>query len=255
MIAMARLISILVAACVLFAAAAEAQAGTPVRLRDQLVDSDGRVTLSDLFDGAGQAGNVLLSAGPAAGGNVVLDAARVQQVARMNGLDWANDHGFRRLVIKGEAAGASAAASGRTVEVLTYARSLAAGEIIQPQDVVWTPVQAHLAPADAPNDAETVIGQAARRAMRTGAPVALHDLSRPMVIKPNDLITVTYNLSGVTLSLQAKATQAGAVGDTISVLNTQSKKTIAAVVTGPGAAAVGPEADGLRSSNRFASTR
>ena len=125
MIAVARLISILVAACVLFAAAAEAQAGTPVRLRDQLVDSDGRVTLSDLFDGAGQAGNVLLSAGPAAGGNVVLDAARVQQVARMNGLDWANDHGFRRLVIKGEAAGASAAASGRTVPSL---RSVAESE-------------------------------------------------------------------------------------------------------------------------------
>ena len=37
---MTRLISILIAACVLFGAAAEAQAGTPVRLRDQLVDSD-----------------------------------------------------------------------------------------------------------------------------------------------------------------------------------------------------------------------
>ena len=54
------------------------------------------------------------------------------------------------------------------------------------------------------------------------------------------------------LSLQAKATQAGAVGDAIAVLNPQSKKTIVAVVTGPGTAEVGPGAEGLRSSNRFA---
>lgn len=248
-----RLFAIVLALAALVATAAVA--GTPVQLKDQLVDADGRVTLGDLFDNAGRASGVLLAAGPQSGGNVVLDAARVQQIARVNGLDWPNTRGFRRLVVKGEAAGASAAAGGRTVEVLTYTRSLAAGEIVQPSDVAWTPVQAHLAPGDAPQDAEAVIGQAARRALRTGAPVSPRDLSRPVVVKANDLITVTYNLDGVSLSLQAKAMQGGATGDSISVLNPQSKKTIVAVVTGPGQAVVGPEADGLRSSTRSASIR
>lgn len=238
-------------------AATAALAGVPVQLKDQLVDDDGRVTLGDLFDNAGRADGVLLAAGPGPGGNVVLDAQRVQQIARVNGLDWPNSRGFRRLVVKNGSAGAAGAAvaGARTVEMLTYTRSLAAGEIVQPEDVAWTPVQAHLAPGDAPQDAEAVIGQAARRALRQGSPVAARDLSKPVVVRLNDLITVTYNLDGVSLSLQAKALQSGAAGDSISVLNPQSKKTIAAVVTGPGQAVVGPEAEVLRSPTRSASIR
>jgi len=247
-----RLLALIAAAVALFGAATEAQAGTPVRLKDQLVDADGRVTLGDLFDGAGQASNILLANGPAAGASIVLDAAQVQLIARRYGLDWANDHGFRRLVVKNDGSAASAGAPGAMVDVLTYSRSLATGEIVQPEDVAWTKVQAHLAPADAARDAEAAIGQSARHALREGSPVAMHDLSKPMVVKKGDLISVTYDMDGVSLSLQAQATQAGAVGDPIAVLNTQSKKTIVAVVTGPGTAAVGPEADSLRSSTRLA---
>jgi flagella basal body P-ring formation protein FlgA len=249
---MKRLLALIAATVALFGAATEAQAGTPVRLKDQLVDADGRVTLGDLFEGAGQAAGVLLANGPAAGGSIVLDAAAVQVVARRYGLDWSNDHGFRRLVVKNDGSAVSAGAPGAMVDVLTYSRSIATGEIVQPEDVVWTKVQAHLAPADAAGNAEDVIGQAARRPLRQGAPVASHDLSKPMVVKKGDLISVTYNMDGVSLSLQAQAAQAGAVGDPISVLNPQSKKTIVAVVTGPGTAAVGPEADSLRSSTRLA---
>lgn len=250
------LLPILIAAIVTLAAGAAA-AGTPVQLKDQLLDDDGRITLGDIFDNAGRAEGVLLAAGPRPGGNVVLDAQRVQLIARVNGLDWPNSRGFRRLVIKnGSAGNAGAAAPGsRATEALTYTRSLAAGDIVQPEDVAWTPVQSHLVPGDAPQDAEAVIGQAARRALREGSPVAARDLSKPIVVKTNDLITVTYNIDGVSLSLQGKALQGGAAGDSISVLNPQSKKTIAAVVSGPGQAVVGPEAEALRYSTRSASIR
>ncbi len=247
------------AAIAVLAVAAPAAAGSPVQLRDQLVDSDGRVTLGDLFEGAGAAAGVVLAAGPAAGGNVVLDAGRVQAIARNHGLDWSNANGFRRLVVKAEDAGAAAQAgparpAARTVEVLTYARSLAAGEIVQPEDVIWTEVQAHLAPRGAPSDASAVIGQAARRPVRSGAPVAAHDLSAPQVIRRDELVTVAYNVGGVSLSLQGKALQGAAVGEPVSILNPQSKKTIVAVASGPGQAVVGPEAESLKSA-RFASIR
>lgn len=235
--------------------ATAAAAGSPVQLRERLVDSDGRVTLGDLFENAGAVAEVTVVAGPPAGGTLILDAGQLQAFARMNGLDWANGNGFRRVVIKGEAAAsAQAAAGGRTVQVLTYARSLAAGEIVQPQDVIWTEVQAHLAPRDAPGDAAAVIGQAARRPVRSGAPVAGHDLTAPQVIGRDDLVTVTFNLDGVSLALQGKAMQAAAVGESFPVFNPQSKKTIVAVASGPGQAVVGPEAESLKSS-RFASIR
>jgi flagella basal body P-ring formation protein FlgA len=231
-----------------------ALAAVSVDLKSELFDSDGRITLGDLFDNAGAVASVSVAPGPQAGTTMVLDAARVQQIAWANGLAWNNPNGFRRLIVKGEAAGsvvAGASNPGKMVDVLTYSRSIAAGEIVEAQDVIWSKVQAHLAPADAARDVERVIGLSARRPLREGAAVASHDLASPQVIAKDDLITVVWNTGGVTLSLQAKAMKSAAVGDSLTVMNTQSKKLIEAVATAPGRAAVGPEAEGLRS-NRLA---
>src|SRR5205085_1554675 len=128
--------------------------------------------------------------------------------------------------------------------VLTYARSLQAGEVVQPQDLVWG--KAAAAPADAPSDAEAVIGLAARRPLRAGAAVSARDVGRPQVIKPGEAVTVTYSADGISLSLTGKALNGAAVGETLNVQNTASKKTIQALVTGPGQAVIGPGADSLK---------
>lgn len=233
-----------VLAAALVLAAAPAVAGQTVTLKSDTVDADGMVTLSDLFDGAGSSGNVAVAARP--GQAAVLDAAAVQALARRNGLDWANAEGVRRIVVRGEAA--SAPASRGNVEVLTYARSLAAGEVVQPADLVWAKVAA--APADAPSDADQVIGLAARRPLRAGAVVSARDISAPQVIKAGDTVTVTYEGDGVVLSLQGKATTAAAQGDTVMVQNTSSKKIIQAMASGPGQAVIGPQADRMKSAPR-----
>jgi len=232
----------------LFASAAFA--AQPVALKPDLTDADGRVTLSDLFEATGRAGAVVVAPGPKPGLTAVLDAGQVQRIAREHGLEWANPTGFRRLVVRG--AEASAASRAGSVEVLTYARSLNAGEIVRAEDVVWSKVQAHLAPADAPNDAEAVIGQAARRPVRSGAVVAPRDLAAPQVIKRGEAVSIAYRFEGVNLVLQGEALENASVGEAFSVLNTQSKKTIEAVAAGPGRAVVGPEADSLKAA-RFAS--
>jgi len=235
--------------------ASAALAGVPVQLRDQLVaDQDGPVTLGDVFEGAGRASNVPVSRAPAPGGTVILDAGKLQQIAAANGLTWPNAEGFTRIVVKGEAASSAPAGAraGRTVQALTWSRNIAAGEIVRAEDLVWADVQSHMAAADAPRDADSVIGQAAKRPLRAGSAVSAKDLSSPQVIKKGDLIAVTFSDGGVSLTLQATAMQSAAVGESFSVMNTQSKKTIVAVATGPGTAAVGPEAESLKAS-RFAS--
>ena len=200
--------------------------------------------LSEYFTGA--AGKTPVAAKP--GASMVLDAAAVQGLARRAGLDWANAEGFRRIVVRSAAAGpglaAAAPAARGNVEVLTYARSLAAGEIVQPQDLVWAKVAA--APADAPGDAEMVIGLAARRPLRAGAAVSARDVSAPQVIKAGEMITVLYENDGISLALQAKAMAGAALGDSFAVQNTASKKVISAVASGPGQALVGPAADQMR---------
>jgi len=233
-----------------FLMAGPALAGQPVTLKADTVDDDGMVTLGDLFDGAGAAGRVSVAARP--GNGVVLDALAVQAIARRSGLDWANAEGIRRIVVRAGAATASTSAPRGNVDVLTYARNLVAGEIVQPADVVWG--KAAASPADAPSDPEMVIGMAAKRALRAGATVSARDVGAAQVIKSGDIITVLFEADGVSLALQGKAMGAAGVGESLAVQNLASKKIIQAMVTGPGQAVVGPAADQMKTgrSTRFA---
>lgn len=228
--------------------ATPALAGTAVTLKSDTTNATGAITLGELFDGAGAASGVVIAnrMGPTA----VLDAGAVQIAARRAGLDWSNPNGVRRIIVRaGSGSGGSQSLAGAArgnVEVLAYARSLAAGDIVQPEDLVWTKLAA--APADAPRDADAMIGMTVKRPLREGAAAALRDVSTPQVIKAGDIVAVTYEDDGVALTLQGKAMSAGAVGESLMVQNTASKKLIETVVTGPGSAAVGPQAQRLRAS-------
>jgi flagellar basal body P-ring formation protein FlgA len=60
---------------------------------------------------------------------------------------------------------------------------------------------------------------------------------------------VFYEVPGMTLTLRARATEAGAQGDTISVLNVQSKKSLHATVVSPGRVAVSAATPGPLAAN------
>ena len=233
----------LIAALVL---AAPALAGTPVTLKPDVVDADGTVTLGDIFEGAGPAGRTPLAT--RTGASVMLAASAVQAAARRAGLDWANAEGLGQIVVTSSPNATSttrAPSAGRAnVDVLVWARGLAVGEVVQPQDLIWG--KAALAPVDAPKDPDMVIGQAARRPLRAGAAIGARDVSAPQVVRANEVVTLTYENGGVSLSLRGKALSGGGVGDAINVLNVTSKKTIQAVVSGPGQALVGPGAEALQ---------
>lgn len=221
----------------------------PVTLKANPVDDDGRVTLSDIFDGAGSAGSVVVAS--RAGPSVVFEAGQLQALASRAGLQWANPQGLRRVVVRNAAmapgaaqtaAATPAARQAATVEVLTYARNLAAGDVIQPEDVVWSTVQAHLAQGGSPSDPDRVVGLSARRALRAGAVVGSRDLVSPRVIARNDMVEVAYVAGGVTLTVTGRATRDAAVGEPVPVLNATSGRTIDAIASGPGRAMAGASA-------------
>ncbi|WGM31811.1 flagellar basal body P-ring formation chaperone FlgA [Brevundimonas sp. NIBR11] len=231
-------------------AASPAFAG-PVTLKANPVDADGSVTLGDIFDGAGSAAGVVVAS--RAGPSVVFEAGQLQAMASRAGLQWANPQGLRRVVVRNAAmapgaapaAGAATPAvarQGATVEVLTYARNLAAGDVIQPEDVIWSTVQAHLAQGGSPSDPDMVVGLSARRALRAGAVVGQRDLISPRVIARNDMVEVAYIAGGVTLTVTGRATRDAAVGQPVPILNTTSGRTIDAIASGPGQARAGAAA-------------
>jgi flagella basal body P-ring formation protein FlgA len=92
--------SLILAVVAALVVASPALAG-PVTLKANPVDDDGRVTLGDLFDGAGAAANVVI--GHRAGPSIVFEAAQLQSMARQSGLHWANPAGLRRVVVRSAA--------------------------------------------------------------------------------------------------------------------------------------------------------
>ncbi|MFN3559573.1 MAG: flagella basal body P-ring formation protein FlgA [Brevundimonas sp.] len=107
----------------------------PVTLKANPADADGQVTLSDIFDGAGGAANVVV--GRRAGPSIVFEAGQLQGLARQAGLDWANPTGLRRVVVRDAAAAPGAPA-------LTASVVAAGGDVAAPPPVHVraTPVRA-----------------------------------------------------------------------------------------------------------------
>jgi flagella basal body P-ring formation protein FlgA len=243
----------LILALSLLALAAPAVAGTPVTLRLAPVSRGDTVTLADLFDGAtGPAGKVVLAPAAGPGLNAVLDAGRVQMAAKGAGLDWDNAQGMRRILVGsgGSAAETRASASAgptrsaRQTQVLAYARNINTGEILQANDLVWS--SEVIAGPNAPGDPERLIGQAARHPLRGGAAAQSGDLAAAAVIHRDETIEVAFQAPGISLILQGKAMKDAAMGESVQVMNPQSKKIIEAVASGPGKAVVGPRADALK---------
>jgi flagella basal body P-ring formation protein FlgA len=231
--------------------ASQALAATPVTLRSDVSDSDGRVTLGDLFEGAGAAADTGVAIRN--GSNVVLDAGQVQIAARRAGLEWSNAQGLRRIVVRagsdGSATAPAVAAKGG-VEVLTWARSMNANEVVQASDLTWTKLAG--APTGAALDSDMLVGMSVRRPLREGAAAYSRDVSAPLVIKAGDMVEVRYANEGISLTLQAKAMGPATVGQPFAVQNLQSKKIIEAVAQGPGLAVVGPEAARARAPAQYA---
>ena len=87
---------------------------------------------------------------------------------------------------------------------------------------------------DARIDVARVAGQVARRPLSIGTVIRTADLTRPEIVARNETVLITYETPGLVLTLRGKANEAGALGDSITVVNLQSKKTLQATVAGPG---------------------
>jgi len=57
------------------------------------------VTLGDLFDDAGTAGDIVIATAPRPGAPTAISVSRISQVARQNGIAWRNTQGLTRIVV------------------------------------------------------------------------------------------------------------------------------------------------------------
>lgn len=121
-----------------------------------------------------------------------------------------------------------------TAEFVTLARAIERGEVLKAADVVVERRPRAEVTRDMITNPDQAVGFAARGPMQPGRPVRAADLMRPELVQRNETVTLVYQVPGITLTVRGKATEGGAEGDVISVLNEQSKRTVQGVVAGPG---------------------
>lgn len=121
-----------------------------------------------------------------------------------------------------------------TVAVVTLARPLERGELLKNADLAIERRQRAEVGRDVITDIEQALGQAARASLKAGQPLRAVDLMKPEVVQHNEMVTLIYQMPGIRLTVRGKATEGGAEGDVIGVLNEQSKRTVQGVVVGPG---------------------
>lgn len=119
-----------------------------------------------------------------------------------------------------------------TVEAVTVNRPVDRGEVLHAADL--TILQRPKAQAAGLVRMSAAIGMATRRQLRPGQPIETSDLMKPQIVKRNDTVTLIYQAPGLMLTLRGQAQDSGALGDTIGVMNQQTKRVVQGVVSGPG---------------------
>jgi flagella basal body P-ring formation protein FlgA len=131
------------------------------------------------------------------------------------------------------------------IEVMTLARSLTRGDIIKQADVVTERHARNEIGRDFITDRAQLVGLAARNDLSAGRLLRHADLMKPDLVRRNEAVTLVYEVPGITLTVRGRATEGGAEGDVVSVLNEQSKRVLKGVVTGPGRVVISPRATQL----------
>jgi flagella basal body P-ring formation protein FlgA len=111
-------------------------------------------------------------------------------------------------------------------------RTLARNALVEAADIEWREVRLPRLPVDLVVTEEDIVGKTVRRTLRAGSPVHTNELSAPILVEKGALVTISLQAPGLLLSGVGRALEDGAAGDPIRVVNTRSKRTIEAVVSG-----------------------
>jgi len=124
--------------------------------------------------------------------------------------------------------------TGTVVEMLDatiVTRNVDRGDVLKASDVIIE----RRPKAEVGGDAATrghAVGLQMRKAVRAGQALRSADLGKPDLVQKDGNVTLIYESAGIYLTARGKAIDAGTEGDTVTVLNLQSKRTVAGTVVG-----------------------
>ncbi len=120
----------------------------------------------------------------------------------------------------------------RLIAVPVLKNSLRNGDIIGALDIDYIDVAESNLPHGTIVDEKHLINMTPRRTINAGKIVSQNDLESPKMVDRGDSITLIFETGAMTLTAKGKSLQAGAIGDTVRVANTDSNKNLQGIVTG-----------------------
>jgi len=170
--------------------------------------------------------------------NAELQATRVSYDPRSNRFDVTFDVAGSRAARRVSLRYVGTIVTMADVAVLT--RGLNHGDVVKASDVAIARRPKGETPLDVLSSVADAVGLAARRSLRADEALSAADLVKPELVQRNETVTLIYAAPGLLLTVRAKALDSGTRGDTVSVLNVQSKRTVQGTVTGPAEVTITP---------------
>ena len=115
---------------------------------------------------------------------------------------------------------------------------LPAGTVLRPEHIVMRPLPILQADAQGVPTLDQLVGMALNRQSRDGMLLRASDVSTPLAVAKNDLVTIYYRQGPMTLTVKGQAVTGAATGAPLQVLNLVSRRVISANVISPGAVEV-----------------
>lgn len=119
------------------------------------------------------------------------------------------------------------------VELPVLKTSLRSGDVVSEHDLDYIMVRSTDLALNTIVDKNDLIGQTPRRTLPAMKALMENDMESPVLVKKGETVNVVLKNGSLVLTMKAQATQSGAEGETVRIVNTTSKKTLDAVVTGP----------------------
>ncbi len=113
-------------------------------------------------------------------------------------------------------------------------RTIRAQTVLAPEDLAM--VEADI--PDALTDPASAVGQEARVTLYAGRPIHAADLGAATLVARNQVVSLVYQMGGVSILTEGRALSRGSVGDVIKVMNLTSKATVSGTVGPNGSVSV-----------------
>lgn len=137
----------------------------------------------------------------------------------------------------------------RRMNVLVLRRSVARGQVLTADDLQVQELFINDLRSDPLTEIRAAVGQIALTALRPGTVLGADHIKAPVLVKRGDPVQVRCIAGSIVVTILARATQDGSLGQTISLVNERSRETLNARIVGPREAVVAIGAEEQATSN------